>query len=107
MWKLTKTENITESQDLKFKSLLIIMAKSSNATYSGEFENHFQEFMKGMSKNFTDKLLYEVTPRNRESVEVWKIDEFGEFNYKMFTLDYIEEIQPTLVQPVKQTQLNL
>lgn len=93
MWKLTEHKCSRSSQELKVKMLIKEMVDGTYATTAGEFENHFKIRIAEIPRtnNFSADLLYKVTPRNLKSVEVWKMTVSGDFNYKMFTLLFVDK----------------
>lgn len=93
MWKVTEHKCSSTYQELNVKRIVNEMAEYSYDTYAEAFENHFKQLIKEIPRhnNFSADLLYQVTPRNQKSVEVWKMTVQGEFKYKMFTLDFIQE----------------
>lgn len=89
MWTLIQHKESKTATDLRVKSLLKEM-KDSYAYNAESFKNHFKQLIKDIPKsnNFSADLMYEVTPRNQKSVEVWKMDSKGEFKDKLYTLNY-------------------
>lgn len=90
-WKITENKSPKGQQEIKVKTLLKEMAEYSYATYAEAFENHFKQLVLDIPKtnNFSADVMFKVTQRNQKSVEVWKMTTTGDFNYKMFTLDFI------------------
>lgn len=90
-WKLTENKPPKSQQEIKVKMLLKEMAEYSYATYAESFINHFDILIKDVPRtnSFSADLMYKVTQRNHKSVEIWKMTTNGDFNYKMFTLDYV------------------
>ena len=92
MWKLTENKSPKGQQEIKVKILVKEMSQYSYAPYAEAFENHFKQLVKEIPRtnNFSADLLFKVIARNLKSVEVWKMKITGEFNYKLFTLDYVD-----------------
>lgn len=90
-WKITEHKRPKSIQDKKVKALLQEMSEYSYATYASEFDYHFKQLVQEIpaTNNFPASLMFKVTQRNLKSVEVWKMTAEGEFNFKMFTIDYI------------------
>ena len=90
MWTLIEHKKPKTATDLRVKSLLREM-QDSYAYDAESFKNHFKQLVKVLPKsnNFSADLMYEVTPRNQKSVEVWKMTTKGDFKEKMFTLNLL------------------
>lgn len=92
MWKLTENKAPKGQQELRVKILLREMSEYSYATNAQEFENHFKNRIKEIPRtnNYSADLLYGVKYHDQKLVEIWKKKVTGEFNYKMFTVEYVE-----------------
>lgn len=90
-WKLTTHKCSVNKSNIEVKEILISMAENSWATYSEAFIEQFKERLAELpvANSFPAYLMHEATQRNLKSVEIWKLKANGDFNYKMFTLDYI------------------
>lgn len=91
MWKFTEHKCSSQRQEIEVKKLVKEMAKYSYATHPEQFKAHFDLKLSCIKRHnkFSAENLYEVTPRNEKSLEVWKLTASGDFKYKMFTLDYL------------------
>lgn len=93
MWKVTEHKRSNQQQELNVVSLVKEMAEYTFASYAQQFIDSFKERLSEISRqnNFSADLLYRATQRNLKSIEIWKMDVQGDFKYKMFTLDYVDE----------------
>ncbi len=93
MWKIKQHKTPKSQQDLRVKVLLNEMAEYSYATNADEIELQFKRLIKEIPKtnSFEAGLMYKVTPRNKKSVEVWKMTVTGDFKTKMYQLDFVDE----------------
>ncbi|HAP95841.1 hypothetical protein [Epilithonimonas hominis] len=91
-WQVIEHKCNSNQQELSVKILIKEMATNTYATYAEQFENHFKILVREIPRknNFSADLLYKVTQRNLKSIEVWKLDVEGNYKYKMFTLNFIE-----------------
>ncbi|AZI55698.1 hypothetical protein EIB75_10735 [Epilithonimonas vandammei] len=92
MWKITKHKAATGQQELQV-CIKVRELEYSNITYAESLIDEFRTKLKEVKRtnNFSANLMYKATPRNPKSVEIWKLTADADFNYKMFTLDYIGE----------------
>jgi hypothetical protein len=92
MWKLTQHREPKGQQELKLKILLKEIIEYTQSSYSESFINTFKTQVKEIKKtnNFSADLMFQATPINQKSLEIWKIKPNGDYYYKMYTLDYLE-----------------
>jgi hypothetical protein len=92
MWKVTEHKSPKNQQEVRVKTLIKEMAAYSYASYAEEFKNHFEVLVNDLPKtnNYAPELMFKITQRNLKSIELWKLKVNGDFDYKMFTLDYQE-----------------
>ena len=91
MWKITEHIAHKSKQDLKVKIMLNDLAEYGYATYAEQFENCFRLMLLEVKRanNYSADLMYKCTQRNLKSVEIWKLKVNGDFNKKLYTLDYV------------------
>lgn len=92
MWKITKHKAATGQQELQV-CIKVRELEYSNISYAESLIDEFRTKLKEIKRtnNFSADLIYKATPRNHQSLEIWKLTADGDYNYKMFTLDYIGE----------------
>ena len=92
MWKITKHKAQNNQQELqlttKVKDLEHAFASDSEGLIY-DFKNRLKEIKR--TNCFSAENAYKMIPLNNKSVEIWKLKVDGDFNYKMFTLDYAGE----------------
>lgn len=71
---------------IKLKEIARITSSSTAEPFIHEFKTELQTIKR--TNIFSAEYAYKMTPRNPTSVEVWKMKVNGDFDYKMFTLDY-------------------
>ncbi|ADX66854.1 hypothetical protein [Weeksella virosa] len=89
-WKVKQHKEVRSSMDLNMSSKLKFLAETTGATTVDQLEEEFKkELLTIKRKNiFSAEYSYKMTQRNQTSAEVWKLKANGDFNYKIFTLDW-------------------
>lgn len=92
MWAITEFKKQLKSQEMAVVSTVREMALYTWAYNAETFESAFKEQLKDIprSNNFSAEYMYKVKHLNQYSIEVWKVRPNGDFNYKMFQLDFIK-----------------
>ena len=92
-WQLIENRNPVGQQEIKVKMLLKEMAEYTYATYAEQFENHFKQLVKDIPRtnSFSAENAFKVKAKGMKSVEVWKMKLDGDYNYKMYTLNFIAD----------------
>lgn len=91
-WKIIKHKAGSGQQELQV-CVKVRELEYSNITYAESLIDEFKQKLKEVKRtnNFSADLMYKATPRNQKSIEIWKMTADGDFNYKMFTLEYAGE----------------
>lgn len=86
-WNIQRHKVGSSQQELQVAIKVREMAEY-NATDSESWCDTFKERLKEIKKTncFSAENGYKATPRNPNSLEVWKLKANGDFNYKMFTV---------------------
>ena len=89
-WTIKKHKAKSNPMELQVIIKLREIAEISLSKTAEDFIGEFKKELKTIKRTnlFSAEYAYEMTPRNKTSVEVWKKKVTGEFDYKMFTLDY-------------------
>lgn len=89
-WTIKKHKVNSNPMELQMVIKLKEIAEISESSTAESFINEFEREMLTIKRTniFSANYSYKMTPRNRTSVEVWKMKVNGDYNYKMFTLDY-------------------
>lgn len=89
MWKITKHKNANGQQELqvciKVRELEFDGSENSTSLHYS-FINRIKEIKR--TNNFSADLMYGSIPPDEKTLEIWKLKADGDFNYKMFTLEY-------------------
>ena len=89
-WKVKQHKEVSSNMDLNMSSKLKYLAETTGAKTAEQLEDEFKkELLTIKRKNiFSAEYSYKMKPRTPTSVEVWKMKANGDFNYKIFTLDF-------------------
>ncbi|WP_413534052.1 hypothetical protein [Empedobacter brevis] len=89
-WKVKQHKVVSSSMDLNMSGKLKFLAETTVAKEAGQFEEEFKRELLTIKRTniFSAEYSYKMTARNPTSVEVWKMKANGDFNYKIFTLDF-------------------
>lgn len=71
---------------IRLKEIAKISLSSTAETFIDDFKRELQSIKR--TNIFSAEHAYKMTPRNPTSVEVWKMKVNGDYDYKMFTLEY-------------------
>ena len=76
--------------DLNMSAKLKFLAETTSAKTAEQFEDEFKkELLTIRRKNiFSAEYSYKMKEINHTNVEVWKLKANGDFNYKIFTLEF-------------------
>lgn len=91
-WKITEHKRKSTQQELQ----VCIKIRELEESWSTESEGLISAFKSKLleikkTNSFEAQYGYVATPRNPKSVEIWKVKVNGDFDYKMFTLNYVGE----------------
>lgn len=90
-WKIEQHKRGNGQQEIQVS--IFVKEMQDNWAYDAQsFCDAFSEKLKEIRKTncFSAENGYKATPRNNESLEVWKMKANGDFNYKMFTITKIK-----------------
>ena len=89
-WTIKKHKVNSNPMELQMVIKLKEIAKISTSKTAKSFINEFEKEMLTIKRTniFSAEYAYKMIPLTSERVEVWKMKVNGDFNYKMFTLDY-------------------
>lgn len=89
-WTIKEHKTKSNQQELQMIIKLKQIAKITSSSTAEPFINEFKRELQTIKRSniFSAEYAYKMTPRNQTSVEVWKMKVNGDFDYKMFTLDY-------------------
>lgn len=89
-WKIKEHKTKRNQQELEAIIRLKEIARVTSSSTAEPFIDEFKRELQGIKRTniFSAEYAYKMTPRNPTSVEVWKMKVNGDFDYKMFTLDY-------------------
>lgn len=89
-WTIKEHKRKSNQQEIQMIIRLKEIAKISSSSTAEPFIVDFKRELQSIKRTniFSAEYAYKMTPRNSTSVEVWKMKVNGDFDYKMFTLEY-------------------